>query len=77
MDGELQEFFARLKSARKQRDWGIKVVARRTGVCYVTAWRWETNRYPTTECLIRLCKALDVSSDWLLGLKEENERNAR
>lgn len=47
-------------------------LARMTGFTHgaVTAW-FTGERNPTVDKLREICKALDVSADYLLGLKEE------
>lgn len=39
----------------------------------ITIWSWRTGQHiPGTDSLFRLCQALDVSSDWMLGLRDDN-----
>ena len=61
----------RLKDARKKKGINHKSLAEMIGVYTKDISRWETGvRTPSAEYIIQLCKALDISADYLLGLKD-------
>ncbi len=46
-----------------------------TGIDEKSFQKWLTlYRYPHSEQIIKICKAYDVSADWLLGLSDERKR---
>ena len=48
---------------------------KRTGIGRANISRYVCNKQmPTVDSLISICKTLDVSSDWLLGLSDRKER---
>ena len=50
---------------------------KRTGIGRANISRYVCNKQmPTVDSLISICKTLDVSSDWLLGLSDRKEREA-
>ena len=61
----------RLKEARKKSGINQKSLAEMVGVYTKDISRWETGvRTPSAEYIIQPCKALDISADYLLGLKD-------
>ena len=47
---------------------------RRTGIGRANISRYVCNKQmPTVDSLIAICKTLNVSADWLLGLRKERE----
>ena len=47
---------------------------KRTGIGRANISRYVCNKQmPTVDSLITICKTLDVSADWLLGLRKERE----
>ena len=47
---------------------------KRTGIGRANISRYVCNKQmPTVDSLISICKTLDVSADWLLGLRKERE----
>ena len=61
----------KLKQSMEMR--GIKQceLAKATGITEVSISRYATGqRIPRTSELVIICKALCISSDWLLGLKD-------
>ena len=60
-----------IKTARKAAGVTQKELAERLQVYQKDISRWETGvRTPSAEYIIQLCKALDISADYLLGLKD-------
>lgn len=69
--GSFMEFNENLKSARKKAGLKQGQLAEIIGVTQKDISRWENGVYsPGTDMLIRLCKALDVSADTLLGINK-------
>ena len=65
-------FGARLKATRKQRGLTALNVAIKTGVHFTAMSLWENDhREPVASNLKNLAIALNVSSDYLLGLSKE------
>jgi len=47
---------------------------RRTGIGRANISRYVCNKQtPTVDSLIAICKTLNVSADWLLGLRKERD----
>lgn len=47
-------------------------ICRRTKITRSNLWAWrQGTKYPTFEQLVMICKALEVSSDWLLGIDKK------
>ena len=50
---------------------------KRTGIGRANISRYVCNKQmPTVDSLISICKTLNVSADWLLGLSDRKEREA-
>lgn len=61
-----------LKELREQRGYGQTEFAQMVGVDYSQIWRWETGENEAKRDAIKaLAAALDVSTDYLLGLVKE------
>lgn len=59
----------RLQQALRFRNMKQKELAERIGVNEVTLSRYvKGTRTPNADVIIRMCKELNVSADWLLGL---------
>ena len=67
----MKEFCERLKETRKDSGMSQKEVAELVGVgasCYAN---YEQGiREPSLEILVKICEALDVSADFLLGIED-------
>lgn len=62
----------RLREAVADSDMTIVDIARKSGVRRDYVWQYLMNyRNPGVYQLLRLAKVLNVSTDWLLGLKED------
>ena len=60
-----------IRKARKAAGVTQKELAERLQVYQKDISRWETGvRTPSAEYIIQICKALDISADYLLGLKD-------
>lgn len=61
----------RLREAIAQSGINQKVIAEKIGVSAQTVSKYMTcDVFPTLDTLARLCTLLDVSSDYILGIKE-------
>ena len=66
------EFVRRLKLARQTKGWTQEELAEHSGIVISTIHYLEKGKnksLPMGDTLWRLAKALDVSIDWLVGLK--------
>jgi DNA-binding Xre family transcriptional regulator len=66
-------FRARLQAAKRLKGWNITVLAERSGLSRVQISRLLHGHRPNPamSTLVRLCDALEVSADWLLGRVED------
>lgn len=63
------QFGARLKRARLEKGWGVRQLAKLSGVDFRTIYLYEDEgRSPNIEGAARLAQTLDCSLDWLCGL---------
>lgn len=63
----------RLRELRARHDWSLQDLAERSGVHYVTIHRVEKGSTRISfPIIIALAKAFGVSSDYLLGLSDED-----
>jgi len=67
----------RLRTEREKQGLSIRELARRSGVRHATIVRLEAGGSDniTTDTLLRLCRTLRVSTDYLLGMWEEMGEN--
>lgn len=67
------DFGTRLKKARKSRKMTQDDVSAKLGICTCTLRAWENGRnLPNVIYLKDLCLVLNVSANYLLGLKVKN-----
>ena len=67
----MSEFAKRLKEKREENKISQRALAGFIGVSHSSVSQWESEiNIPTIESLIRLCKILKVSADYLLGLTD-------
>lgn len=70
-NNELMSIQKRLREAITQSGIEQKVIAEKIGVSPQTVSKYMTcDVFPTLDTLARLCTVLDVSSDYILGIKE-------
>ena len=63
-------FAQRLKKARKDKGLTQLQLANSLNLSRTTISGWEISQYyPTMEALVRICKELDVSADYLFGIE--------
>lgn len=61
----------RLRLARIRRNWSLRDLAAAAGMTHTPLYNIETGKSePSAETIRRLCAALSVSADWLLGLRD-------
>lgn len=59
----------RVREARIRRGFTQSELSRHAGMTPAAIWQIEKGeRQPSADTIIRLCRALGVSADWLLGL---------
>lgn len=69
-------FTTRLKKSINERGLTQRMLATLIGTTEQSVSRWaKGNRTPNADMLYRMCKALDVSADYLLGLSNEKVNN--
>lgn len=69
-------FSDRLKESIQDRGLTQRMLATRIGTTEVSISRYlKGKRIPSADVLYKLCKALDVSADYLLGLSNEKVNN--
>lgn len=67
----MDKFSKRLKELRLEKGLSLEQLAKEINVSDVAVGRWEKKqRIPNIEVLISLAQFFNVSSDYLLGLKE-------
>lgn len=67
----ITQFGARLKRARLEKGWGVRRLAKHSGVDFRTIYHYEDDsRSPNIEAAAQLARTLDCSLDWLCGLDE-------
>lgn len=65
-------FKIRLKDYMEANRWTKAELSRRTGLSRPTIWGYVNGtRYPNSTALRSICKVMNVSSDYLLGLTDE------
>lgn len=69
-------FKTRLKQSITERGLTQRMLATLIGTTEQSVSRWANgNKTPNADMLYRMCKALDVSADYLLGLSDERANN--
>ena len=69
-------FTTRLKKSINERGLTQRMLATLIGTTEQSVSRWvRGNRTPDVDALYKMCKALDVSADYLLGLSDERANN--
>ena len=63
----------RLKQAMAERGLSQRQLAEKAGVSEGTISKYIHGYNKSSEIIVTLCKALNISADWLLGI-EQNER---
>ena len=67
----MQDYGIRLRQARKNKGLTQQQAAEKIGVPQQTWQRYESGRFDLKMSTIyNICKVLDISADWLLGLQK-------
>lgn len=70
-------FGQRLREVRIEKEYTQQTIADFFNVSKVTISAWETNKQePNIDDIVKLCRILNVSADYLLGLEDESGREA-
>lgn len=64
-------FYEKLKKELEKRDLNLNKLAKACGFNQSATSRYKTGAMPNTEVLVKICKYLNVSADYLLDLDEE------
>lgn len=64
-------FYEKLKKELEKRDLNLNKLAKACGFNQSATSRYKTGAMPNTEVLVKICKYLNVSADYLLDLEEE------
>ena len=68
-------FGERLNTVLYEQELSQADLDKRTGIGRANISRYVCNKQmPTVDSLITICKTLNVSADWLLGLSDRKER---
>lgn len=63
-------FYEKLEKEIKKRNTNLYTLARETGIAQPTTNKWKNGGMPNTAALIKICKYLNVSADYLLDLDD-------
>ena len=68
------EIGERLRKARDEAGYSQEAFAERIGCCAITISRWENGHTPMkTMDIIKITEALNISADYLLGIKKQED----
>lgn len=71
VDPCLEDFSVRLIKARNAKGWSAYDLAREAKIPQSSIWNLESKvSCANAATLVRLCRALGVSADWILGLEQ-------
>lgn len=72
----IDKFKYRLRDLRREKNVGAPDLGKAIGVNKNTIYSWEHGvNFPNNETLIKLAEFFDVTTDFLLGKTDENQRN--
>lgn len=63
-------YYENLTKVLKERNLTLNKLAKETGIAQSPTSRWKNGTMPNAETLIKICKYLHVSADYLLDLDE-------
>lgn len=63
-------FYEKLEKEIKKRNTNLYTLAKETGIAQPTTNKWKNGGMPNTAALIKICKYLNVSADYLLDLDD-------
>ena len=61
-------FYEKLDEILKKKDLTMNKLAKNAGVAQASTVRWKNGSIPNADALIKICKYLNVSADYLLDL---------
>lgn len=64
----------RLKEIREQKKLSQNELSKRSNISQAQISRYEKSQQMTEESIVKVCKALEISADYLLGLIETEEK---
>lgn len=64
-------FYEKIDKLLKERKLTLNKLAKGAGINQSGTSRWQNGTMPSAEALIKICKYLNVSADYLLDLEEE------
>jgi transcriptional regulator with XRE-family HTH domain len=64
-------YYQKLEKTIKERKISMNKLAKEAGFSQASTDRWKKGSLPNTEALIKICKYLNVSADYLLDLNDE------
>lgn len=64
-------FIEKLETELKRKNLTMNKLAKEAGFAQANTDRWKKGSMPNTEALIKICKYLNVSADYLLDLNDE------
>lgn len=64
-------FYENLEKILKQKNLTLNKLAKGTGLAQSPTSRWKNGTIPNGETIIKICKYLEISSDYLLDLNPE------
>lgn len=71
MEKNIEVFRNRLRDEIKQNGMTVKAIAEKVGISPEMVTQYcTTKKLPSLDTFVRICKALDVSADYILGLDE-------
>jgi transcriptional regulator with XRE-family HTH domain len=65
-------FYAKLEKVTKEKKLSMNKLAKEAGFSQASTDRWKKGSLPNTDALIKICKYLNVSADYLLDLGDES-----
>ena len=63
-------FFEKLEKIIKEKNLNLNQLAKKAGFSQASTDRWKKGSMPNTDALIKMCRYLNVSADYLLDLDD-------
>ena len=71
----MKQFYERLKELRNERKLSQKALSELLYVSQQTVAKWEKNNStPNPDAIIKICNVFNCSSDYLLGISDDNKK---
>jgi transcriptional regulator with XRE-family HTH domain len=68
---EKSMFYDKLEKITKEKQLTMNKLSKEAGFSQASTDRWKKGSLPNTDALLKICKYLNVSADYLLDLEEE------